>query len=263
MSELLSVYATLLGATLLYMLGWFAVALVLDRNDVADIAWGIGFVLAAVLSFVLADAESVRSILVTALVTVWAVRLSGHIYLRNRGKGEDPRYRKWRDEWGRWFYLRTLLQVFVLQGLLMLVVVSPAVFVNVFDGGALGVLAVIGGLVWGIGFFFEVVGDWQLKRFMSDPANKGKILQSGLWRYSRHPNYFGEVTQWWGLWLIALAVPYGWISVIGPITITVLILYVSGVPMLEEKMAGNPAFEDYKQRVSKFIPMPPSSSNER
>ena len=261
MSELLSVYATLLGATMLYMLGWFGVALVLGRNDVADIAWGIGFVFAAVLSFVLSDAESARSIMVTTLVTVWALRLSGHIYLRNRGKDEDPRYRAWREEWGRWFYLRTLLQVFILQGVLMLLVVSPAVFVNVLDGGPLGALAVVGGVVWASGFFFEAVGDWQLMRFMSDPDNTGKILQSGLWRYTRHPNYFGEVTQWWGIWLIALAVPYGWISVIGPITITVLILYVSGVPMLEEKMAGNPAFEDYKQRVSKFIPMPPSSTS--
>ena len=257
MTELFSLYAILFVLTMLYMLAWFVVSVVIKRNDVADIAWGIGFVLVAVVSLVLGDTESARSLLATGLVAVWGLRLSTHIYLRIRGKDEDPRYRKWRQEWGRWFYPRSFFQVFILQGLLLLLVVSPVVFVNTFAGGPLGVAAVIGALIWLVGFGFEVVGDRQLRRFLADPANKGKVLQSGLWRYTRHPNYFGEVTQWWGLWCIALAVPYGWISVIGPAAITVLILYVSGIPMLEKKMAGNPAFEEYKQRVSTFIPMPP------
>ena len=110
--------------------------------------------------------------------------------------------------------------------------------------------------VWILGFVFESVGDAQLARFIKDPANKGKLMQGGLWRYTRHPNYFGEVTMWWGIWLLALSTPYGFFSIIGPITITFLILKVSGIPMLEKKMEENPEFAEYKRRVSVFIPMP-------
>jgi steroid 5-alpha reductase family enzyme len=113
--------------------------------------------------------------------------------------------------------------------------------------------------VWVIGFFFESVGDAQLSRFIKDPANKGKLMQSGLWKYTRHPNYFGEVTQWWGLWIIALSVSYGWLGIIGPLTITTLILKVSGIPLLEKSMEGNPEFQEYKKRTSVFFPLPPKA----
>jgi len=232
------------------------VALAKGRNDVADIAWGLGFLLIALVSFFSNGIAFGRGLLAAILVGIWAVRLSAHIYLRNRGRGEDYRYKAWREEWGGWFYFRTYFQVFLLQGLLMLVVASPVVMANVYRGGKAGLVDIIGLAVWLIGFFFEATGDWQLARFINNPANKGKILQTGLWRYTRHPNYFGEVAQWWGIWLIALSAPFGWAAIAGPLTITWLILKVSGIPLLEKKMQGNPEFEEYKKRVSPFFPWP-------
>ena len=126
-------------------------------------------------------------------------------------------------------------------------------------GTALGILDLFGVALWVFGFCFESVGDAQLARFIKNPENKGKLLQSGLWAYTRHPNYFGEVTQWWGLWIVALSVPNGWFGIIGPITITFLILKVSGIPMLEKKMTENPEFTEYKRRVSIFFPLPPKN----
>ncbi|MEI6789585.1 MAG: DUF1295 domain-containing protein, partial [Myxococcaceae bacterium] len=130
----------------------------------------------------------------------------------------------------------------------------PILLINRATDTPLGLLDLIGILVWSVGFFFEAVSDWQLSEFIRQPKNKGKLMQSGLWNYSRHPNYFGEVTQWWGIWLMALSVPGGWLSIIGPFTITILILKVSGIPLLEQKKAGNPEFEAYKKRVNKFFP---------
>ncbi len=133
----------------------------------------------------------------------------------------------------------------------------PVIFINTYSLEGFEWLALIGVLIWGLGFYFESVGDAQLAKFIKDPANKGKLMQSGLWRYTRHPNYFGEVTQWWGIFMVALLVPSGWLSIIGPITITYLILKVSGIPMLEKKMEQNPEFAEYKKRTSAFIPLPP------
>jgi len=243
----------------IYMSCWFVVSVVRQRNDVADIAWGLGFLFVTLSLFWWHGVGVDRGGLVALLVSVWALRLSGHIFLRNRHKTEDPRYKKWRDEWGKWFYLRSYLQVFMLQGVLLLAVVSPALIVMAYRGGGLTALDVLGVGVWAIGFCFEVVGDWQLKTFKNDPANKGKIMQSGLWAYTRHPNYFGEVMQWWGIWISALSVPFGWLGIVGPVVITILILYVSGIPMLEHKMAHKPAFQEYKKRVSMFFPMLPRS----
>ncbi len=129
--------------------------------------------------------------------------------------------------------------------------------INVAPTSPLTLLDGLGIAVWLTGFFFEATGDWQLKQFVQNPANRGKLINTGLWRYSRHPNYFGEVTQWWGIYLIALSTPRGWITILGPITITVLILFVSGIPMLEKKYHGRPEFEAYKRRTSAFFPLPP------
>ncbi|MBP9710902.1 MAG: DUF1295 domain-containing protein [Candidatus Pacebacteria bacterium] len=239
---------------------WFLLSVLKKRNDVADVAWGLGFVLIAWVSFFLSDSEGVRGILVNALVTVWGVRLAWHIHQRNKGKTEDYRYQAWRKEWGKWFYPRSFLQVYILQGILLFLIVLPVVLINKSAGGALGLLDLMGVGLWLFGFYFESVGDAQLARFIKDPANKGKLMQNGLWAYTRHPNYFGEVTQWWGIGLIALSVPYGLVGIIGPITISILILKVSGIPLLEKKMAENPAFAEYKRRVSMFVPLPPKRS---
>jgi steroid 5-alpha reductase family enzyme len=186
-------------------------------------------------------------------VGIWAMRLGVHIYLRNWGRGEDWRYAQWRAKWGHWWPLRSYLQVFLLQGLFMLVVALPMLSVNTF-GGDIGWLALAGALVWLTGFLWETLADFQLVRFLKDPANKGKVLKTGLWRYSRHPNYFGEVVLWWGMWLIALSVLGAWWTVLSPLTITFLILKVSGVPLLESKMMKSDAYREYAQRTSGFIP---------
>lgn len=235
------------------------VSLLTKRNDVADVAWGLGFVLLAWMSLFLADSVSIRGVVVCTLVSVWGIRLAWHIHTRNKGKKEDYRYAEWRTLWGKWFYLRSYFQVYLLQGALLFLVVMPVLIINGNAGAELGVLDFVGVAVWIVGFFFEVVGDAQLARFIKNPANKGKLMRSGLWQYTRHPNYFGEVTLWWGIWLIALSVPQGWVGVIGPIVITFLILKVSGIPMLEKKMEENPEFAEYKKRTSMFVPWPPSN----
>jgi len=251
-------YLIILAITLwAYMSLWFLVSLIRKRNDVADIAWGLGFVLMAWLALYLSPEPSLRGVLLGALTSLWGLRLAWHIHSRNKGKAEDYRYLAWRKQWGKWFYLRSYAQVYLLQGLLLFLISLPILLSNKNPNQALGVLEIIGVLVWILGFAFEVIGDFQLNKFIKNKKNKGKIIQSGLWQYTRHPNYFGEVTLWWGIWIIALSVDQGWIGLIGPLTITFLILKVSGVPMLEKRLEEKPGFEAYKKRVSMFIPMPP------
>ncbi len=248
-------YFVTLGIILfVYMNLWFVVSLVLRRNDAADIAWGLGFVLLAWTSFGLSGGYSLLGIIVSILVTIWGTRLAWHIYRRNRGKPEDHRYQAWRRDWGKWFVLRSYFQIYILQGVLLYLISVPVLMINQSNSSSFGILAVLGILVWLIGFGFESIGDWQLAQFLKNPKNKGKLMTSGLWRYTRHPNYFGEVTQWWGIWLVALSVPMGWIAVIGPITITYLILKVSGIPMLEKKMSQHPDFAAYGRTTNAFFP---------
>lgn len=248
-------YLILMAILFAYMNLWFVVSLIKKRNDVADIAWGFGFVLLTWVSFFLGDDSGIRGLLIGVLVSIWGFRLAWHIHLRNKGKGEDYRYVAWRGEWGEWFYVRSYLQVYLLQGALLFLTVMPVLLVNMDTGPGLGWLDGLGVVVWLFGFFFEAVSDAQLARFIKDPANKGKIMQTGLWAYTRHPNYFGEVTLWWGIWLIAISAPQGWLGIIGPLTITFLIIKVSGIPMLERKMIEHPEFAQYKRKVSAFIPM--------
>jgi steroid 5-alpha reductase family enzyme len=250
----MSYFVTLGIILFLYMNFWFVVSLLTKRNDVADVAWGFGFVLLAWASFFIGETNGIIGIIVTLLVTVWGLRLSWHVHSRNKGKAEDYRYLAWRKEWGKWFYPRSYAQVYMLQGALLFLIALPVLVINKNFGGDLNILVMLGIAVWIVGFFFEVVGDWQLARFIKNEANKGKLMTRGLWRYTRHPNYFGEVTLWWGIWLVALSVPYGWLTIIGPLTITVLILKVSGIPMLEKKMAEHPDFAEYKKKTSVFIP---------
>lgn len=244
----------------LYMTAWFAVALVKKDNSVADIAWGLGFVLVAGFTFFFLRTSLLLPVLVTSLVAVWGLRLAYHIFQRNRDKGEDPRYAAWRAKWGRTFVWRSYLQVFLLQGLFMLVIALPVVLVNTHrwdrppGAGTRLFFVLAGAVVWAVGFFFEAVGDAQLARFKRDPANKGRIMDRGLWKYTRHPNYFGESLMWWGIFLVALGVPGGWVTVVSPVLITFLLAKVSGVPLLEKRYAGNAAFQDYARRTSAFVP---------
>lgn len=247
-------YLILALALFAYMAICYAIALVKKRNDVADVAWGLGFVFLAWLSYYLSGGND-RALLVNSLVTVWGLRLAWHIHVRNHGKTEDFRYAQWRREW-KHFYLRSFLQVFMLQGGFLFVTISPVLFINISVPEPFHGLDVVGVSVWLIGFYFESAGDYQLKQFKKNPANKGKIMTTGLWRYSRHPNYFGEAVQWWGIFLFALTMPGGWVTVVGPIMITYLLRYVSGVPMLERKYEGNDSYEAYKKKTSVFFPLP-------
>lgn len=251
---MMSSYAIIALSLFLYMSVWFIVACLLERNDVADMAWGSAFVIMSWIAYMFSD-HSARSVLVNLLVTLWGVRLTWHIARRNMRKSEDSRYAAWRATW-KHFYLRSFLQIFLLQGLCLYIVLFPVLFIHASTPVPLQLLDVVGIAIWLIGFAFESVGDRQLKDFLRDPANKGKIMDKGLWAYSRHPNYFGEVLQWWGIFLFSLALPYGYVTIIGPLLITVLILFVSGIPMLEKKYAGRPDFEAYKKRTSIFVPLP-------
>lgn len=250
-------FLILAGILWLYMSFWFVLSWYKKRNDVADVAWGLGFILLSWSAYLLSDDRSVRGILVAMLVTLWGARLAWHIHIRNRGKTEDYRYAKWRLEWGKWFYLRSYFQVYLLQGVFLFLIVLPVLLIQRHSGSALGILDMVGLIIWATGFFFESVGDKQLAVFLSDPANKGRLMQSGLWRYTRHPNYFGEMTQWWGIFLLALSVPQGLLGILGPITISFLLIKVSGIPLLEAKMAENKEFALYKQRTSMLFPWPP------
>lgn len=232
----------------------FILAMVLKDNSIVDIAWGMGFMLVALISFFRTRGFDGREILATCLILAWGLRLAGHIFLRNRNRKEDFRYASWRKQWGKWFVLRSYLQVFMLQGLMMLCVAYSVILINHSRGPGLTILDGLGLCVWLVGFFFEAVGDYQLLMFKRRPENRGRIMTSGLWSLTRHPNYFGEVTMWWGVFMLALSVPRGWTALISPAVITFLLLRVSGIPMLEKKYAGDAAFAAYAARTRAFFP---------
>ena len=233
-------------------------ALLKKNNSIMDAAWGPGFVLLAWVGLLRSGGTDARQLLMAVLVTVWGLRLCVHILVRNAGRGEDFRYRAWRQTWGRWFHVRSYLQIYLLQGAFLLVVALPILLVTARRGGPLGWLDAAGVAVWLTGFVFEAVGDFQLLRFLKDPANKGRIMRYGLWRYTRHPNYFGEATLWWGCFLIAVNVPGGWWALISPVVIDWLLLCVSGIPMLEAKYKDRPEFQEYQKATSAFFPWFPS-----
>jgi steroid 5-alpha reductase family enzyme len=232
----------------------FLIALLVKNNSIVDIAWGLGFISVALVTLFLRPGIEARHVLVTGLVAVWGFRLSSHIFIRSRGRGEDFRYARWRREWGRWLVARSFLQIFMLQGVFMLIIASPIILVNRSGEEGLTILDGLGAFLWVAGFLFEAVGDSQLKRFKQKPESRGRVMTSGLWKVTRHPNYFGEATLWWGIFLIALSVRAGWIAVISPLAISFLLLKVSGVTMLERKYAGNEEFAAYARRTSAFFP---------
>lgn len=257
MEEIILTLGTAALTVLIYVTIWFVIALLAKRNDVADLAWGIGFIVVTFSTLAVHGTYTPLQSLVAALVLAWGVRLAVHIGTRMVGKKEDYRYKEWRAQWGKWFVPRTYAQVFLLQGLFMLAVCAPMIVLNTTDtGNTFTWNAWLGLAIWAVGFFFETVGDLQLRSFIKDP-NRNGIMTEGLWKYTRHPNYFGEVTQWWGIWIMMVHIPFGWLGVIGPLAITFSILKLSGIPMLERKYDDNPEFQDYKKHTSAFFPMPP------
>lgn len=237
----------------------FFLAVLLRNNGIVDIIWGLGFIVIAVVANVFGS-DSYVSQLVLAYVVVWGLRLALHIGARNWGKGEDFRYAQWRRDWGSTWVLRTFFQVFLLQWLLMQLVSIPIVL------GIVGVMKIspwmmyLGMGLWLTGFFFEAVGDYQLTQFKKQKSSKGKLMTSGLWSLTRHPNYFGEATLWWGIALLAYGVTGSLWSFVGPIVIDFLLLYVSGIPLLEAKYQGRADWRAYAKRTSAFFPLPPKKS---
>lgn len=245
-----------------YMTAIWLLSLVLRNASIIDIFWGLGFVLLAWEYWLLADGFSWRQGLVLALVSAWGVRLSAYIAIRNHGRGEDKRYARWRREGGKHWWLRSYVTVFLLQGALMLIVSTPLYLAQHAPApDHLSLIEILAGMIAASGFLFEAIADWQLYRFKSNSANQGKVFDRGLWRFSRHPNYFGEMLVWWGLFGLAVGVPYGWIGLISPVIMTVFLLKVSGVTLLERDLKeSKPAYRNYINTTNAFIPWVPKSS---
>lgn len=251
----LATYLILFVVTIGVMTMLWVLSLVLKNSSIVDIFWGTGFVILAWVSFFLTpDGFLARKLLLTILVTIWGLRLSIYILVRNWGKPEDFRYQAWRKAHGKKWWWYSFFQVFMLQGVLLTIIAAPLLAVQISPTPAkLGVLDFIAIPLWVIGFFFESMGDWQLKRFKSDPANKGKVLDRGVWRYTRHPNYFGDSTQWWAYYLVAASAG-GWWTIFSPVLMTFLLLRVSGVKLLEKTLDIRPGYKEYSERTSEFIP---------
>lgn len=258
----LSVLGSSAVAIAAMMLVVWLISLVMRDASIVDLAWGLGFVIVAVVVRVTVDGPGLetRRNLLTILPVVWGLRLFAYLAWRNLGHGEDFRYQRMRRHWGPRFPLISLVTVFGLQGVLMWVVSLPIQLGQASDATrGLGLLAIIGTLLWIVGMFFESVGDLQLARFKANPANDGRIMDRGLWAWTRHPNYFGDFCVWWGIGLVALetGVP-GIIAIVGPVVMSVLLLRVSGKALLERNLRKRrPGYDDYVARTSGFFPRPP------
>jgi len=247
----------------LFFIVFFILAQVKKNNGLADMAWGLGFVVIAISSLVQQQSYQLMPVIITVLVMLWGFRLFFYIGIRNWSKPEDYRYVAMREKWKTNLALNAFLKVFMLQGILLYIISLPiqlASYSTEVVNSNLGYSILgVGTLLWLIGYYFEVVGDAQLKEFKKNPQNKGKIMSSGLWRYTRHPNYFGEALMWWSIWIISMGslVLVNLFGLVGPLLITLLLLFVSGVPLLEKKYKDNLDFQAYAKKTSVFFPLPP------
>ncbi|MEW4453238.1 DUF1295 domain-containing protein [Bremerella sp. JC817] len=250
------------GIVLGCMVLLWLLSLVLKDASIVDIFWGFGFVVIAWSSVLNAAAPSLLAWILVGMVTLWGCRLAGYLAWRNIGKGEDSRYREMREKPGRNFALFSLVVVYGLQGTIMWIVSLPLQIMPTLEG-SFTALSVLGIGLWMIGLAFESIGDWQLSRFKSDPSNKGKVLDQGLWRYTRHPNYFGDCVLWWGYYILVVSVDESaWWTVIGPALMTFCLLWFSGVAHLEKRIPNRrPEYADYIRRTSAFFPWPPESKS--
>lgn len=251
------VYLLLLGA----FAGVFLIGKKNKKHDYVDILWGLGFALSALISW-LAGPKSLPGGVMTLLTCIWGARLSLHLARRNIGKPEDFRYKAMRDKWVNRFEMVMFFKNYMTQFVINVIVGFPVVYVNLEGTPKAGLILWLGFVVWVVGFFFEAVGDEQLRRFKARPENKGRLMTEGLWAWTRHPNYFGDATMWWGIYLMSLSGDSGraWL-VFSPLLMTFMLLYVSGVPLLEKKYEGRADWEAYTRRTSKFFPRPPKGES--
>src|SRR6185437_8302941 len=253
--------AVVAGAALLAVVAvhgaTFFIARRAGRYNVVDIAWGMGFVAVAAVAAVLGSGDLFRRVVLLALTAIWGLRLAGFLYVKTTGKGEDPRYRDLlKGDFGAGKVIR---KIFVVQAAATWFVSVPVQLSATLGPTPPALMPVMvgGAIVWAIGLSFEVVGDYQLRAFKADPANNGAIMDRGLWAWTRHPNYFGDATVWWGLWLVSIA---GWISlstVLSPILMTYFLVYVTGGKLTEKYMRNRAGFSEYCSRTSFFVPRPP------
>jgi len=245
-----------LAAILILFTILWAVSLRLENSSIADVAWAPGILVVGLIYYFTSDGAPLRAHLTLALLAIWALRLGAHLGLRTRLQGEDFRYVRWREEYEQW-WLVSYFKVFLLQAVVGWLVSLPIYFAIVSVEPTaltmldyLGVLLVVGGLV------FEGVADEHLRRFRADRANRGKVLETGLWSYTRHPNYFGEALVWWGFGVIAFATG-GVPGLLGPLVLTYLLIYVSGVALLESTLIEKRGYIQYAGKTPAFLPLPP------
>jgi len=264
MQEIYAIMGWNLAAVTALMLAGWVISIIYKNVTVVDSLWGLGYVIIAWLTYLMSDGYPGRSLLLAVLVSMWGLRLSGYLTWRNWGKGEDPRYGGWRQKSGDRFWWVSLFKVFLLQAL-FLWVISLVIQMGqtALAPANLTWLDALGTVVWAGGFVFESVGDWQLAKFKADSKNKGKVMDRGLWAYTRHPNYFGEFLIWWGFFIVTLSTPgNGW-TVISPIIVTTVLLKMTGIPLTEEALVKRrPGYDSYIKRTSAFVPWWPSKEGQ-
>lgn len=240
-----------------FNLFFYFVAQIKKDNSIIDYLWGLIFIVPNLISLCISGNWNERTILMLVIVSIWGLRLAWHIFSRHSGK-EDFRYQDMRKRWTEvstsYYYWAAFIYVFMMQAFFSLIVNSAAIFVSVWSGPQFFALDVVGAAIWAFGLIFEMVADYQLQAFRDDTSNRGKLIKSGLWRYSRHPNYFGEACLWWGTYIIACSVEWGWVTFYAPLFITLLVRFVSGVPLLEEKYKNRPEFKIYMKETNVFCP---------
>ncbi|MBN2504068.1 MAG: DUF1295 domain-containing protein [Bacilli bacterium] len=248
---------------IIYFSVFFVIAQIKNNNSIVDIGWGLGFVLVSWFSLIYTILNPnltlyLFQIVVTVLVTLWGLRLFLYIGIRNFKKPEDYRYVEMREKWkGKNPQVQAFLRVFMAQAGFMFLISFPILAAYTSTKDVPLALVIIGAIITLTGLFFEGVGDYQLRQFIKKAENKGKIMQSGLWKYTRHPNYFGETLIWWGLLVIVVLSTYGYLAPVSPLLITYLLLFVSGIPLLEKRYKDNPEFQAYAAKTSVFFPWVP------
>ncbi len=254
--------ALLIAATVIsaHMLVLWLISLPLRDVSIVDIGWGLGFAIVAWVIYFSAGAEGIYITTIAVLPTIWGLRLAGYLAWRNHGAGEDRRYAAMREKHQGRFWWVSLFKVFGLQGIVMWVVALPITVALATSSSDLSWngLLLLGLLTWVVGFLFESIGDWQLARFKAKAENEGKVMDEGLWRYTRHPNYFGDFLVWWGHWLVSHSLTNQWWTVVSPLVMSVFLMKYSGVGLLESDITDRrPKYAEYKRRTNAFFPWPP------